>query len=64
MSGKNIWIANDRPTDKAIEAKTRGNGVVHNFEVYTVSPSSADREDIILDSRILQLFIEYDDYEL
>ena len=53
MSRRNIWIASGRPTDKAIEAKTCGNGAIHDFEAYTVSPSSADWEDVILDSRIL-----------
>jgi hypothetical protein len=38
-SGRNIWIASGRPTDKAIEAETRGNGAVQNLEAYTVSSS-------------------------
>jgi hypothetical protein len=42
VSGRNIWIANGRPTDKAVEAETRGNGAVQDFEAYTVSPSSTD----------------------
>ena len=64
VSGRNIWIANGQPTNKAIEAKTRGNGAVHDFEAYTVSPSSIDCEDVILDSRILRHFIEYDHCKL
>jgi hypothetical protein len=64
VSGRNIWIANGRPTDKAVEAETRGNGAVHDFEAFTVSPSSADWEDVILDSRILRLFVEYVHHEL
>jgi hypothetical protein len=31
MSGRNIWIANGRPTDKAVEAEVRGNRVVQNI---------------------------------
>jgi hypothetical protein len=42
VSGRNIWIANGRQTDKAIEAETHGNGAVHDFKAFTVSPSSAD----------------------
>ena len=53
VSGRNIWIANGRPTNKAIEAKTHRYGAVHDFEAYTVSPSSADWEDVIYDLRIL-----------
>jgi hypothetical protein len=64
VSGRNIWIANGRPTDKAVEAETRGNMAVHDFEVFTVSPSFAVWEDVILDSRILRLFAEYVHHEL
>jgi hypothetical protein len=64
VSRRNIWIANGRPTDKAVEAETCGNGAVQDFEAYTVSPPSSDWEDVILDSRIFQHFIEYDQYEL
>jgi hypothetical protein len=64
VSGRNIWITNGRPTDKAVEAEIRGNGAVHDFEAFTVSPSSADWEDVILDSRILRLFVEYVHHEL
>jgi hypothetical protein len=39
VSKRNIWIANDQPTDKAVEAETRGNEVVQNLEAYTVSSS-------------------------
>jgi hypothetical protein len=42
VSGRNIWITNGRPTDKAVEVETRGNGAVQDFEAYTVSPPSAD----------------------
>jgi hypothetical protein len=31
MSGRNIWIANGRPTDKAVEAEVRGYRVVQNI---------------------------------
>jgi hypothetical protein len=64
VSGRNIWITNGQPTDKAVEAETRGNGAVQDFEAYTVIPSSTDWEDVILDSRILWLFIKYDQREL
>jgi hypothetical protein len=64
VSGRNIWIANGRPTDKAVEAETRGNGAIQDFEAFMVSPPSSDWEDVILDSRILRHFIEYDQCEL
>jgi hypothetical protein len=64
VSGRNIWIANGRPTDKAVEAETRGNGAIQDFEAFMVSPPSSDWEDVIFDSRILWYFIEYDQYEL
>ena len=60
MSGRNIWIANGRPTNKVVEAETRGNGAIHDFEAHAVSPSFVDWEDVILDLRILRHFIEYD----
>jgi hypothetical protein len=64
VSGRNIWIANGRPTDKAVEAEARGNGAVQDFEAYTVCPPSSVWEDVILDSRILRYFIKYDHCEL
>ena len=47
-----IWIAKGRPTNRVVEAETCGNGAIHDSEAYTVSPSSADWEDVMLDSRI------------
>jgi hypothetical protein len=32
VSGRNIWIANNQPTDKAVEAQTHGNGVVQDLK--------------------------------
>jgi hypothetical protein len=32
VSGRNIWISNRRPTDKAVEAEVRGNGAVQNLQ--------------------------------
>jgi hypothetical protein len=37
VSGRNIWISNGRPTNKAVEAEVRGNGVVQNLQAYLVS---------------------------
>jgi hypothetical protein len=37
VSGRNIWISNGRPTNKAVEAKVRGNGAVQNLQAYLVS---------------------------
>jgi hypothetical protein len=37
VSGRNIWISNGRPTDKAVEAEVRGNGAVQNLPAYLVS---------------------------
>jgi hypothetical protein len=37
VSGRNIWIANGRPTDKAVEAEVRGNGAIQNIQAYAVS---------------------------
>jgi hypothetical protein len=31
INGRNIWISNGRPTDKAVEAEVRGNRVVQNL---------------------------------
>ena len=52
VSGRNIWISNGRPMDKAIEAKVCGNEVVHNLQKYMVSFLVA-LYDGILESRIL-----------
>ena len=52
VSGKNIQIANDRPTDKAVEAEVHGNGAVQNIQKYMVSFLVA-QYDGILKSRIL-----------
>jgi hypothetical protein len=37
VSGRNIWISNGRPTDKAVEAEVCGNGAVQNLLAYLVS---------------------------
>jgi hypothetical protein len=37
VSGRNIWITNGRPTDKAVEAEVLGNGAVQNLQAYLVS---------------------------
>jgi hypothetical protein len=37
VSGRNIWISNGRPTDKAVEAEVHGNGAVQNLQAYLVS---------------------------
>jgi hypothetical protein len=37
VSGRNIWISNWRPMDKAVEAEVRGNGAVQNLQAYLVS---------------------------
>jgi hypothetical protein len=37
VSGRNIWISNGRPTNKAVEAEVRGNGAVQNLQAYLVS---------------------------
>jgi hypothetical protein len=37
VSGRNIWISNGKPMNKAVEAEVRGNGAVQNLQAYLVS---------------------------
>jgi hypothetical protein len=52
VSGRNIWISLERPTDKVIEAEARQNGAVQNFQPYMVSSISVGCHLVIFDSRI------------